>query len=81
MRSVQAQKKHLKEQEALVEKWKDVPEGTPVALRKDDGTTFLTKTRSKAQMLSGHTAVIWVEGITGCYLLERISQLSDKPRV
>jgi hypothetical protein len=80
MRRAQTQKKHIKEQEALVEKWKDEPIGTPVALRKDDGTTFITKTRSMAQMLSGHTAVIWVEGITGCYLLERVSKITDKPR-
>jgi adenosine/AMP kinase len=43
-----------------------------VRVRKDDGSTIDTCTRSAAQVLSGHTAVIWVEGIAGCYLLDRV---------
>lgn len=31
-----------------------------------------TITRSEAQILSGHSAVIWLDGITGCYLLDRV---------
>src|ERR1700687_43814 len=63
---------------ALAEKWKDVPEGTPVIVTKDDGSEFHTKTRSKPWMLGassrdqGHTAVIMVEGITGGYGLWRV---------
>lgn len=43
----------------------------------DDGALacpsyFPTKTRTDAQVLSGHSAVIWVEGIAGCYLLDRV---------
>jgi hypothetical protein len=32
----------------------------------------LPTTFSEAQMLSGHIAVIWVEGISGAYLLNRV---------
>lgn len=69
----------------LVEAWKDVPEGTPVIVTKDLGEEFHTKTRSTPWMLGadsrdpsdrthspGHTAVILVDGIRGCYSLERI---------
>lgn len=48
------------------------PVGTEVIRTDDFGKTHLTKTRSQAQVLSGHTAVIWVEGYTGCYRLDRI---------
>lgn len=50
--------------------------GTEVDVRKDLGDVVRTKTRSAAQVLSGHTAVIWLEGISGCYLLERVTALT-----
>ena len=28
------------------------------------------KTRSKAEVLSGHTAVVWLEGVHGCVALD-----------
>jgi len=49
------------------------PVGTAVIVRKDDGSHFHTKTRSMPWLLSGHTAVILVEGISGCYALERLT--------
>lgn len=76
-------KKAVKEQLELIEKWKDVPEGTPVVVTKDDGEQFHTETRSVPWMLGassrgpGHTAVIKVVGIVGGYLLERIRK--DEP--
>jgi hypothetical protein len=63
---------------ALVEKWKDIPEGTPVIVTKDFGEQFHTKTRSAPWLLGsssrdpGHTAVIMVEGISGGYGLWRV---------
>lgn len=48
------------------------PVGTAVTLTKDLGEQVPTKTRSVAQVLSGHSAVIWLEGISGCWLLERV---------
>ncbi len=48
------------------------PVGTPVYLLKDNGDVVETATRSAAQILSGHSAVIWLEDVSGCYLLERV---------
>lgn len=48
------------------------PVGTPVILTKDGGEHMHTKTRSKAEVLNGHSAVIWLEGVRGCYLLNRV---------
>ncbi len=47
--------------------------GQPVTVRMDCGLTVDTVTRSPAQILSGHTAVIWLENISGCYLLDRVT--------
>lgn len=58
------------------------PIGTPVTLTFDLGNeleeTVETKTRSAAQILGGHTAVIWVEGYAGCYELDRVQPLLSK---
>ncbi len=56
------------------------PIGTDVVLKKDDGSLLETKTRSAAQVLSGHSAVIWVEGVSGCYLLSRVTPAMTKHR-
>lgn len=45
--------------------------GDMVAVHLDNGAIFTTKTRSKASVLQGHSAVIWLENISGCYLLSR----------
>lgn len=55
----------------LVDAWK-APDKTPVIVTKDDGTEVETTTRGGAFMLGGHTAVIFVDGIAGCYSLERV---------
>lgn len=52
--------------------------GTKVLLLKDGGEKVKTVTRSEAQVLSGHTAVIWLEGISGCYMLDRCTAIADK---
>lgn len=46
--------------------------GCEVEVTLDSGEVRRTQTRSEAQVLSGHTAVIWLIGIRGCYLLERV---------
>jgi hypothetical protein len=48
------------------------PVGTAVSVRRDTGEVQEAKTKSPAEMLSGHTAVIWLEGISGCYMLDRV---------
>lgn len=55
------------------------PIGQPVHVRRDSGETVYTVTRSAAEVLSGHSAVIWLEGISGCYLLDRVTPCSTVP--
>jgi hypothetical protein len=47
--------------------------GAAVTVQLDGGETRETVTTSEAQVLSGHSAVIWLKGISGCYLLERVT--------
>lgn len=51
-----------------------VPVGTPVrywtGAREGEGKP--SKTRSEAQLLGGHTAVVWVEGHSGCIALSHV---------
>lgn len=53
------------------------PVGHPVVVRMDCGDRVSTVTRSAAEVLSGHSAVIWVENISGCYLLDRVSPVAQ----
>ena len=48
------------------------PIGTEVIVIKDLGEKIKTKVRFPAEVLSGHTPVVWLEGISGCYLLSRV---------
>ena len=48
------------------------PIGSKVTVVKDLGEKFETKVRYPAEILSGHTAVVWLEGISGCYCLDRV---------
>lgn len=50
------------------------PVGQPVSLLKDGGDIVETKTKSEATVMSC-TAVIWLEGISGCYALERCTAI------
>jgi len=52
------------------------PVGTAVIVTKDLGERIRTKTRSHAQYLPSGTPVIWLKGITGCYLLERVEAIT-----
>lgn len=57
----------------IVESWnKHYPVGTPVRVMKDKGDEVETVTVSEAELLGGHTPVVWLEGISGCYALERV---------
>lgn len=48
------------------------PVGTTVTLKRDTGDGQVTKTRAPAEVLSGHSAVIWLDDVSGCYLLDRV---------
>ncbi len=62
--------------EVNAQDWNEAhPVGTQVHVRQDDGVTLLTKTRSAAQVLGGHTAVVWLDGVAGCYRLDRCAPL------
>jgi len=49
------------------------PVGCSVDLLMDDRQVMRTITRSKAEVLEGHSAVIWLRGVAGCYLLDRVT--------
>lgn len=52
--------------------------GGRVAVKMDfTGNIKITTTRTPATVLGGHTAVVWLEGIDGCYDLERVTPLRD----
>jgi len=48
------------------------PVGTPVTVVKDLGEKIETTVRFPAEVLSGHTPVVWLYGISGCYCLNRV---------
>lgn len=50
--------------------------GAAVTVKLDGGEIRDTVTTSEAQVLSGHSAVIWLHGIRGCYLLDRVTATS-----
>lgn len=45
------------------------PVGTEVILRKDSGEVK-TKVRAPAEVMGGHSAVGWFEGVSGAYSIE-----------
>ena len=49
--------------------------GAAVRVELDGGDIRETITTSEAQVISGHTAVVWLKGISGCYLLDRVAPL------
>jgi hypothetical protein len=71
----------IKEQQQACEIWNlKHPIGCDVTVEMDSGEIRATRTRSMAQMLSGHTAVIFLEGIAGCYLLSRVRPKGEVAR-
>ncbi len=48
------------------------PVGSAVTLRKDSGQKVETKVMYAAEVLGGHTPVVWLKGISGAYALEAI---------
>ncbi|RFP19136.1 hypothetical protein [Duganella sp. BJB475] len=53
--------------------------GAAVSVSMDGGEVRETVTTSEAQVLSGHSAVIWLKGVSGCYLLERVTPVQAVP--
>ena len=48
------------------------PVGSSVTVVKDLGEKIETTVRHPAEILSGHTPVVWLKGISGCYKLDRV---------
>jgi hypothetical protein len=46
--------------------------GDEVEVTMDDRSVFKTRTRSEAQILGGHSAVVCLDGIAGAYSLNRV---------
>lgn len=71
----------LEKLQAQCDAWNAVnPIGTEVVLRRDDDVQMRTRTGSDAQVLSGHSAVIWLRGVSGCYLLDRVRRAEPLPQ-
>jgi hypothetical protein len=46
--------------------------GRAVKVKRDSGEFLETTTRSHAELIQSGVPVIWLNGITGCYALERV---------
>lgn len=65
-------------QQSLVDAWnRQFRVGVNVAYMRDDDTSLETQTRSKAELLSGHTAVIWLYKVGGCVALDRVCYVGE----
>ena len=69
-------KQQQKKAEAAIAAWNDAyPVGQRVRVLKDGGATIETTTRSMASVMCC-SAVIWLDGISGCYALDRVTAIS-----
>jgi len=48
------------------------PEGSKVTVITDFGKRIETRVAGSARIIGGHTVVLWLEGLTGCYSLDRV---------
>ena len=48
------------------------PVGSPVTYINDVGKKIVTEVKHQAEVLQGHTAVVWIRDITGCVILHRV---------
>jgi hypothetical protein len=57
--------------------------GDLVTFRDDNGEAHVTRTRTEASVLGGHTAVVWIEGKAGCVNLNRVTPIDcyTEPKV
>lgn len=66
--------RELDKQTALIEEFNAANQiGIEVDVKKDGGSINRTKTRSEAWLMGGHTAMILLDGISGGYMLERVT--------
>lgn len=53
--------------------------GDSVVVTWNSGDTFHSTTTTPAQVLGGHSAVVWVQDGRGCFLLDRVKPRSARP--
>lgn len=53
--------------------------GTQVSVKMDNGEVRETVTRSEAFVMGGHSAMIQLKGISGCYSLDRVTPVTGEP--
>jgi len=51
---------------------KEHPEGSKVTVITDFGKRIETRVAVSARILGGHTVVLWLESLPGCYSLDRV---------
>lgn len=57
-----------------VEAWNhEHPVGSKVVVHRDNGDALETTVTHEAVLLGGHSPVAWVDGISGCYDIGRIT--------
>lgn len=56
------------------------PPGTEVLLKKDSGEEIRTKTRGDAYVCNSGYPVIFLEGVSGYYLLDRVRRAPSEER-
>lgn len=57
-----------------VESWNiEHPVGSRVVVHRDNGERIESTVRGEAVLLGGHSPVAWVDGISGCYDIGRIT--------
>lgn len=62
-------------EEAVSEFNRRFPVGSEVMLKKDfEDVPVRTRTRSEAFVMCGHSAVVFLEGVSGCYLTTHVSE-------
>ena len=72
-------KPSIKKLQAQVDKWNArYSVGQSVEVTKDSGEIVKTATRSEAYVMSGHSAVIFLDGILGFYDLDRVKATAAK---
>lgn len=66
--------KTAKQLQETIDNWNNaVSPGTEVTYRNDKGEFIRTKTRTRAEILSGHSAVVWLDDVRGCVDLSCVS--------
>ena len=70
----------MKKHEQQCAEWNRLnPVGSAVIVTKDSGEAVRTKTRSEAYVCGSGHPVIFLEGITGYYLLDRVRRVELTP--